>query len=444
MLDYKVFPFIDPELVFANIANTEGAIFLDSSGQHSQFGRYSFILLNPIQQYSPHDIPILMQLQQWSELIAANATKYDANLPPFTGGLAGYFSYDLNKQLEYIPSTSSKSVADYYLGLYNQVMAFDCVENKCYVMVSRVNGINLDYQRQLDDLISLYYSSQSLIAISNLPAISVSSNFSKIQYMEKVALARQMILNGDIFEVNIAQKFSGKVDANYRADMLYRKLRRLNEAPFSAWLNLGKLKILSASPERFVMLKNGHIEACPIKGTCKRSHDLLQDRQLADALSQSTKNRAENIMIVDLMRNDLGKICKPGSVKVSKLCNIESFTNVHHLVSTIEGDLKDNVAMFDIIPACFPGGSVTGAPKIRAMQIIEELENSSRGVYCGSIGYFGFNGNVDLSIAIRTIVVHNNELSFQVGGAVTLDSDPEDEYNETLIKGQKLLEAINK
>ena len=200
---------------------------------------------------------------------------------------------------------------------------------------------------------------------------------------------------------------------------------------------------MSASPERFISINNRRIETRPIKGTCKRSSYPEEDKRLAEDLSQSSKDRAENIMIVDLMRNDLGKICRPSTIKVSQLCGVESFTNVHHLVSVIEGELSLDSSILDIIPACFPGGSITGAPKIRAMQVIEELEGNNRGIYCGSIGYFGFNGNVDLSIAIRTLVSDGDTLSFQVGGAITLDSDPEAEYNETLVKGQKLIEAIN-
>lgn len=443
MLHYKSLPFINPERVFAILANTPGVIFLDSSQEHRYYGRYSFIMLNPLKQfYAAHSI-IFNDLHKWQDILHQNKAIHDTELPPFTGGLAGYFSYDLGKQLEIIPHAHVGNIDDYTIGLYNQVFAFDHMQDICYVMVNEIIGFDLDYDQQMDDMLAIYNSADELPNIPDLPKINLSSNFSKLEYMSKVQDAKERILDGDIFEINLSQRFSGTISDEYPLDLLYRKMRKINKAPFSAYLNLGDLKILSASPERFLSIKDRHIETRPIKGTCKRSSDPYEDKQFADNLRKSEKDRAENIMIVDLMRNDLAKICTPQSIKVSQLCGVESFTNIHHLVSVIEGELSPEKSIFDVIPACFPGGSITGAPKIRAMQIIEELEASPRGVYCGSIGYFGFNGSVDLSIAIRTLTAHNNQLSFQVGGAITLDSDPESEYNETLVKGQKILEAIN-
>ncbi|MDQ5920008.1 MAG: Aminodeoxychorismate synthase [Pseudomonadota bacterium] len=466
MLHYRVLPFIDPELIFINISHLPGLIFLDSSQDHNHYGRYSFILLNPLKKYSAlnDNQCIYDDLIKWHEVIKANQTQYDETLPPFTGGLAGYFSYDLSKQLERIPSfyksdfsdfvdkdinsQLSNHVNDYYLGLYNQVVAFDHQAQLCYLMVTKIVGYDyIDYLQQLEELNDYYNQAKNNqskpVQAGLINSINLQSNFSQQKYMTVVKQAQEYILNGDIFEVNLSQQFSSKVSKNYPFDLLYRKLRKINCAPFSAYLNLNELKIMSASPERFLSIRGRHIEARPIKGTCRRSDDPVQDHKLADSLQRSAKDRAENIMIVDLMRNDLAKICTPQSIKVSQLCAVESFTNIHHLVSVIEGDLKPENSIFEVIPACFPGGSITGAPKVRAMQVIEELEGGAqRGVYCGSIGYFGFNGNVDLSIAIRTLVGNNDELSFNVGGAITLYSDAEAEYNETLLKGQKLIEAL--
>ncbi|MCE3269179.1 MAG: pabB, partial [Burkholderiales bacterium] len=247
----------------------------------------------------------------------------------------------------------------------------------------------------------------------------------------------------DIFEANIAQKFCARINQEYNAHHLYNYLCFKNPAPFAAYLNLDKLKILSASPERFIKINENKVEVRPIKGTAKRSIDPGEDNFLAQTLQTSPKDRAENIMIVDLMRNDLSKICKANSITVGQLCGLESFTNVHHLVSVINGKLKDDINTFDIIQAVFPAGSITGAPKIRAQQVINELErNTPRGISYGNIGYLGFNGNMDLSVAIRTITIFNNEISFHIGGAVTLHSDPVAEYEETMLKGQKLFECL--
>ena len=442
MLRYKILPFIDPNLIFVNVANSFGSIFLDSSQVHPHYANYSFIVLNPIQYYSSND-SLCNELSEFNKLIKENKSIYNPYLPPFTGGLVGYLSYDLARQLEVISTTNYKNnMKDYYLGLYNQVIAFDYIKNLCYLMVTEIKGFDLNYEEQFDKLIDLYNSACTNIKITDLPKINLSSNFSKDEYISKVEQAKQHILAGDIFEINLSQRFSGEIDSSYDAYQLYNKLRKINQAPFGSYLNLGDFKILSSSPERFLSIKNRHIEVRPIKGTKQRSDDPKHDQRLAEELKTSTKDRAENIMIVDLMRNDLAKICILESIKVSQLCDVESFTNVHHLVSVIEGELKNKYSIFDIIPACFPGGSITGAPKIRAMQIIDKLEQCNRGVYCGNIGYFGFNETVDLSIAIRTIVIDKNKLSFNVGGAITYDSNPEDEYNETLVKGQKLMEAI--
>ena len=442
MLKHKILPYINPQQIFNLVAKCPGSIFLDSSLVHSHYGRYSYILVNPQQEFIANSRSLIQDdLVIWNNILKQYKSEINKELPPFSGGLCGYLSYDLSKQIESIPGARANTVPDYILGLYNQVFAFDHIKEQCFIMVNSFDGA--DTEALLDSLLNLYNQATNTLVVNELlPLVNLKSNYTQTQYIEKVEAAKEYILNGDIFEVNLSQCFSARLQSDYPLNLLYKRLRSINQVPFGAYLNLGNVKILSASPERFLSIKGRHIETRPIKGTTSRSSDPVLDKQLIQRLQNSVKDRAENIMIVDLMRNDLSKICTPSSVRVSSLCEIESLSNLHHLVSVVEGDLKPDRSVLDIIPACFPGGSITGAPKIRAMQIIEDLEDSSRGVYCGCIGYFGFNGNVDLSIAIRTIVVNNDILSFNVGGAVTLDSDSLNEYNETLIKAQKLIEAI--
>lgn len=455
MILHQELPYINPQEIFNLVSNSHGTIWLSSSMLHDHYGRYSFIVINPLAVYTGDKIAIA--LAKWEELFKNNVQVYDSELPPFAGGLVGYFSYDLSRELE--PTVLSmfdaevmSDVPNYHLGLYNQVIAFDHYKQKCHLLVAYVSGYDVNYLHQLQRLKDLY-SNANLRANEATKTDSINSsicqlksrlvsNFTQTQYIDSIKRAIDYIEAGDIFEVNLTQCYTADVANDYPHASLFAKLLEINSAPFAAYLNLGDLVILSASPERFLSIRQGIIEARPIKGTIKRDSDYEKDQILKNQLLESKKDKAENVMIVDLMRNDLSKICMPLSIKVSQLCEVESFTNVHHLVSVITGRLRPDKSIFDIIPAAFPGGSITGAPKIRAMQIIEELEKCARGVYCGSIGYFGFNGNVDLSIAIRTIVKNHNKLSFAVGGAVTLSSNPQAEYEESLLKGQKLMETL--
>ena len=444
---YRELDYIDPQLIFDLVADLDGTIFFDSVANHEYYAKYSYILINPLMQYIARDDSSLhQQITLWKTLLQENQQN-NPDLPPFQGGIAGYFSYDLVREIEYLPSTKLPTVPNYHLGLYNQVFAFDHVNKKFYVSVCHVKEYNCNYNAQLVELINIYHQARNTVIhndISKLDKFHMSSNLNQQQYTNSVQKAIDYIRDGDIFEVNLSQCFSGKINHEYPVWQLYNKLRKINPAPFACYINFDNIKILSTSPERFINISTDRqIEACPIKGTIRRSRDMIEDSELAKELFNSEKNKAENIMIVDLMRNDLSKICTCDSVNVTSLCEIETFTNVHHLVSRITGTLKPNIHSIDVINATFPGGSITGAPKIRSMQIIDELEFVSRGIYCGSLGYFGFNGCADLSISIRTVVVNGSHISYHVGGAITLDSNPEDEYQESLLKGQKLYEALN-
>jgi para-aminobenzoate synthetase component 1 len=261
-----------------------------------------------------------------------------------------------------------------------------------------------------------------------------------VGYEAAVSKIIEYIHAGDCFQVNLSQRLLAPLSDDPLE--LYGRLRQLNPAPFAAYFNLGDFQILCASPERFVRLANGEVETRPIKGTRPRGTTSAEDEALRRDLTSNPKDRAENVMIVDLLRNDLGKVCEYGSVQVPRVCEVESFQYVHHLVSTVRGRLRSDLGPLDLITAAFPGGSVTGAPKVRAMEIIAELEPTARGPYCGCLGWIGFDGSADMNILIRTFTAGRGWVQFPVGGGIVADSDPAREYEETLHKAAGLLQAL--
>ena len=263
---------------------------------------------------------------------------------------------------------------------------------------------------------------------------------SKADYSNAFNRIKQYLKEGDCYQVNLAQRFTADCEGDPWT--AYGKLRELNAAPFSCYLNLPDVQILSSSPERFLKLTNRQVETKPIKGTRPRKNDEIEDQQQINLLKNSHKDKAENLMIVDLLRNDISKTCKKGSVKVPLIFDVESYATVHHLVSTVTGLLADDKQAIDLLKSCFPGGSITGAPKIRAMEIIEELEPNRRGIYCGAIGYIGFNGNMDTNSAIRTLVHSHNTIRFWAGGGIVNDSLMEDEYQESYDKAGAMLDLL--
>ena len=271
--------------------------------------------------------------------------------------------------------------------------------------------------------------------------ITLRANFSHEQYLEAVEAGREYIAAGDTFQVNLSQRFEAELPIPPYE--LYRHLRHINPAPFAAYLNFDEVTILSASPERFLKVKGDLVETRPMKGTRPRGSSPAEDEALARELQNSLKDRAENVMIVDLERNDLGRVCRFGTVKVRELWTLEKYATVFQLTSTVEGKLRQDKGRIDLLKACFPGGSITGAPKVRAMEIIDELEPTRRSIYTGSIGYLSFGGEMDLSIVIRTILIKDGKAYFQVGGGIVYDSDPEAEYQETLDKAKALFQALS-
>ena len=273
------------------------------------------------------------------------------------------------------------------------------------------------------------------------PRLELRSSFTHAEYLDAVARVREYIYAGDIFQANLSQRFEAPLsDTPWE---LYQRMRTRNAAPFAAYFECPGAAIVSASPERFLRVDvDGHVETRPIKGTRPRGVGPEHDGALGQALTESAKDRAENLMIVDLMRNDLSRVCAPGTVRVPELFTLERYATVHHLVSTVVGQLAPGSDAFDLVRATFPGGSITGAPKLRAMEIIAELEPSQRGVYCGSLGYWSVTGALDTSIAIRTAVAVGDRVYFSAGGGIVADSDPEQEYRETLDKARGMIDAL--
>jgi len=415
----------DPIRYFAPFAKQEGAVLLHSAMQHPVFGRYSIIATNP------YDILVSRNsdfFAEFSEKIKQYRFRQQKSELPFSGGAIGYLSYDLGRQLEKLPVSSENDLdyADAVVGFYDSTVVFDHVLKKAWVVgetKQAIDQVMVQHEQHIE---------------------TITANFSAEVYQATVQKIRDYILAGDVFEVNLTQRFKTVVSDQLDAWQLYCDLTRRNPAPFSAYLNTPDAKLISASPERFLKCVGNQVETRPIKGTIKRSSDLKEDQRLAELLQQSEKDRAENAMIVDLLRNDLSRVCKPHTVKVPMLFGLESYATVHHLVSVVKGELQNNKTVIDLLKAAFPGGSITGAPKIRAMEIIEELEPTRRGPYCGSIFYYDINGHFDSSIVIRTFALKNNTLTFQAGGAVVLDSDPKAEYEESLLKAKALRDVVSK
>jgi len=282
---------------------------------------------------------------------------------------------------------------------------------------------------------------RSMTEVRAVPGDTLKSNFTRQRYIRAVKKALHYIAEGDIYQINLSQRFSTPV-VHHPLD-IYEKMRSINPAPMGGFFNFDDLQIMSNSPERFMRIHDGIVETCPIKGTIARGGDLDEDREMIQKLKNNPKEKAEHVMIVDLERNDLGKVCKFGSVQVREFETIKTYSTLHHMVSRIEGEVKGNLDIVEIIEALFPGGSITGAPKVRAMEIIDELEPTARGIYTGAIGYIDFDGNADFNIPIRTAVIHDGFIHYQSGGGIVADSDPEKEYDETLLKAKVFFNAMD-
>ena len=359
---------------------------------------------------------------------------YPLEYLPFQGGAMGYLAYELKNQIEKLPQTARDNLGlpDVFLMFPSQILIHDRKQKSLRLCKLSADGVDKYIKYPASKPVSENQQSTMIGAIT--------SNTTHEQYISSVRKIKEYILSGDIYQVNLSQRFS--VPFNHDPFILFTRLYNQNPAPFYSFINANDHCVISTSMERFLYQKDSYIETRPIKGTRKRGETDIEDKALRKELESSAKEDAELSMIVDLMRNDLGKVCKSSSVEVIRHREIEEYQNVFHTVSTVAGELVDGVSYGDLLRAAFPGGSITGCPKIRAMEIIDELESDVRHVYTGSIGYFGFHGNLDLNVAIRTAVIADGTCNLGVGGGIVHDSIEEDEYQETLQKGKTFFDVI--
>jgi para-aminobenzoate synthetase component 1 len=450
------------------------SFFLDSGMNEMSLGRYSFLGSSPFLILKSHNGQIVLAgpegrqtrkanlFDTLDELLHRYALEPGPYPTPFPGGALGYFSYDLCGLIEKLPRTAvdDLSLPECCIALYDLVITFDHLENRAYIASTgfpeqdEEKRLRIAHQRMKEvkeRLLACPHKSPaqpSSSAEESIPAgshrrsgITLRSNFTRPEYLTAVETAREYIARGDIFQVNLSQRFEAELPVPPYE--LYRRLKGINPAPFAAYLNFDDVTVICASPERFLKVDGGLVETRPMKGTRPRGKSPAEDEALANELQNSAKDRAENVMIVDLERNDLGRVCRYGTVRVRELWTLEKYATVFHLTSCVEGKLRQEKDRIDLLKACFPGGSITGAPKVRSMEIIDELEPTRRSIYTGSIGYLGFGDTMDLNIVIRTILVKHGHAYLQVGGAVTYDSNPEAEYQETLDKAKALFQALS-
>jgi para-aminobenzoate synthetase component 1 len=485
----ELLPPPDPVMCCERLSDLPYRVFLDSAVRSARLGRYSFLTADPVAivrskgadtECAGTRVTSGDALDPLRKLLAPFAARPLPELPPFQGGAAGYLAYDWGRVHERLPSPRHEDlgVPDVVLGVYDWVLAWDHEASRAWLIstglleASHAPRTRRAANRAAEVLGRLRPSS-SLAAPAGQPGakppspartnapegaraptypvgseaadqrLGLRSSFTHRGYLDAVARVREYIFAGDIFQANLSQRFDAPlVEAPWS---LYRRLRSQNAAPFAAYLDFPEAVVLSASPERFLSVSaDGHVETRPIKGTRPRGVGPEHDAALGLALAASAKDRAENLMIVDLLRNDLSRVCTPGSVRVPELFALEHYATVHHLVSTVVGDLAPGEDALSLLRAAFPGGSITGAPKVRAMEIIAELEPSERGVYCGAIGYWSLTGALDCSIAIRTAVAHAGRVYFSAGGGIVADSDPEQEYRETLDKARGMIDALRR
>ena len=425
-------------------------VFLDSCAGRAVGGRYDVISAEPRVTLTTRgkttEIQCAGSTTQSTEdpfLLVKEAVagrRCEAREFPFVGGAIGYFAYDLGRRIEKLPDLAARDIdiPDMVVGIYDWAAVFDHESRQAWLVAQPDCAQDLSHWAQVltatEPLTPAAYGTSFHVTSAVRPEMSFSD------YAAAFARIKQYIVDGDCYQVNLAQRFSAAVTGD--SWDAYRRLRSLNPAPYSAYFSMPEGAILSSSPERFLQVSDRRVETKPIKGTRPRAKDADEDRRLAVELLRSEKDRAENVMIVDLLRNDLGKTCAVGSVNVPGLFEIESYATVHHLVSTVCGRLADGFDASELLRGCFPGGSITGAPKLRAMEIIEELEPYRRTVYCGSIGYLSHDGGMDTNIAIRTLVHHANRMYCWAGGGIVADSELEAEYRESLDKAAAMLDVF--
>jgi para-aminobenzoate synthetase len=456
--------FHDPEQAFlALYAHEPHAFWLDSS-RDDERARFSFMgayggPLSAVVTYDVADQAVRVMRDGEVELrpgsvfdhLAAEQRRLRlaaSDLPfDFDCGFVGYLGYELKADTEGDDAHAS-SMPDAYFILADRLLAFDHLERCTYLLCLHDRDGAAAGAAWLDEVAALLYdlppraSDDEVLGLGTTPAATFTLSRDRARYIADIERCQELLTEGETYEVCLTNKL--RTDARPDPLALYRRLRRVNPAPFSSFLRIGDAAVLSSSPERFLSIsRDGWAEAKPIKGTAPRGETVDEDAAIAEALRTDEKSRAENLMITDLLRNDLGIVCEIGTVHVPHLMEVETYQTVHQLVSTIRGRLRDDTGAADCLRACFPGGSMTGAPKKRTMEIIDELEGEPRGVYSGSIGYIGLGGAADFNIVIRTIVLDGDSTTIGVGGAIVMQSDADAEYEEILLKGRALMESIS-
>lgn len=458
-----------PDRLLPILPSGRNLFYLDSATEDKELCQYSFIGWDPflILELScggslsctawdgePIELGSTDPFDALRELLRKCRLPSSDGLPMHGGGAVGIFSYDLRRYIEQYRHalTADLDLPLLRIGFYDSCLRYDHFDKTYSVSAANLFAGRASAQTRIDQIHEILLAASAVAEHTpHNRALEVRNNgdgeaprftgsFTKQEYVQAIESAIEHIRAGDIFQVNLAQRFQIPLSCGGRE--LYRELRQRAASPFAAYLELPETEILSASPERFIRVKSGMVETRPIKGTRPRGTNDHEDRRLLSELMASAKETSENVMIVDVERNDLGRVCKIGSVRVPKLLETETFMTVHHLISEVTGELREDADIVDLLRAAFPGGSISGAPKIRAMEIIDELEHCARGLYTGSMGYIDFIGNTDLNIIIRTLIIHKGTGYLHVGGGIVADSDPESEYDETMLKAKAIFEAI--
>ncbi len=481
LLIERLDPAPDPTDAALRLSALPWFIWLDSATDPKHLGRWSIMSAHPWRMLRAHGSRTERRDahdKAWSEVpgdmlevlereLAPLRLESGPGQPPFAGGALGFLGYDWGRVLERRPAARYDDLAmpGAMFGLYDWALAWDHETGECWVVSTGQPASGGEAARVAAERIEQVRArlaredvppprphvagslppgglapSYPVLALENAEAIGLRSTFTGRGYLSAVQRVREYILAGDIFQANMSQRFEAPLEE--APLVFYLRLRRENPAAFGAYLACDDVTVLSVSPERFLSLRGRQVETRPIKGTRPRGLGPMHDQALGRELTESEKDRAENVMIVDLLRNDLSRVCQPGSVRVPELFALEQHPTVLHLVSTVVGETRPGVTAAGLLRATFPGGSITGAPKVRAMEIIAELEPTERGLYCGSIGYISTTGDMDSNIAIRTCVVRNGRIYFSGGGGIVADSDPEHEYRETLHKVQGIVRTL--
>ncbi len=464
---------LDPRLaVLQAVAAFEDApylLLLDSAARHRERdARYTILTADPVDVLeipaAEHGTSPFQKLRDWQQRLGKPEIKELAELPPFCGGIAGLMSYELGRAFEKlpIPAIDDFGTPALLAGLYDWAIVWDHINGTvgAYViempeslrkftaaereewLLERLQPRDFEKETEAVFRLASAVTESHFSRLNRIePSSEIYSDFTRDEYVLAVSRVIEYIRAGDIFQANLSQRLMAPWSGT--ALQLYSAIRTNNPAPFCGLFQAGKIAIVSASPERFLKVdRSGAVETRPIKGTRRRPRSPIADLYAGTELATSEKDRSENVMIVDLLRNDISRSCRPGSVRVTGLCEIERFETVLHLVSTVVGQLREECDVWDLMAGCFPGGSITGAPKIRAMQIIAELEPTVRGAYCGSLFCLGAGGDFDSSILIRTFTLQNGWVQFPVGGGIVADSDPLEEYRETLHKASGMIRSL--